>query len=122
MNFPEVAAAARRSSPDAHPHENRPGVLTALNQILPEQGVNIAAPVPKTSARNGVVIDIEADGDVAGESAAGDRRRFQNTARLLYYILNGQETPAHPFSGFPASTSLLCNAYILFRSLAGIGN
>ena len=49
-----------------HIHENRPGVLTALNKIFAEQGVNIAAQYLQTSAQMGyVVIDIEADEDVA---------------------------------------------------------
>lgn len=54
-----------RQPSDAHPR-NRPGVLTALNKIFAEQGVNIAAQYLQTSAQMGyVVIDIEADEDVA---------------------------------------------------------
>ena len=34
-----------------HIHENRPGVLTALNKIFAEQGVNIAAQYLQTSAQ-----------------------------------------------------------------------
>ncbi len=36
VNFPNLAATARWSSSDAHPR-NRPGVLTALNKILPSR-------------------------------------------------------------------------------------
>jgi D-3-phosphoglycerate dehydrogenase len=66
--------------------ENRPGVLTALNKIFAEQGVNIAAQYLQTSAQMGyVVIDIEADEDVA-EKALQAMKAIPGTirARLLY--------------------------------------
>ena len=61
-------------------------VLTALNQIFAEQGVNIAAQYLQTSAQVGyVVIDIEADEDVA-EKALQAMKALPGTirARLLY--------------------------------------
>ncbi len=66
MNFPEVSLPLHGGRRLMHIHENRPGVLTALNKIFAEQGVNIAAQYLQTSAQMGyVVIDIEADEDVA---------------------------------------------------------
>ncbi|XPE69683.1 hypothetical protein ACNKHP_09255 [Shigella boydii] len=68
-----------------HVHENRPGVLTALNKIFAEQGVTCAQYL-RTSAQMGyVVIDIEADEDVA-EKALQAMKSYSGTirARLLY--------------------------------------
>lgn len=66
VNFPEVSLPLHGGRRLMHIHENRPGVLTALNKIFAEQGVNIAAQYLQTSAQMGyVVIDIEADEDVA---------------------------------------------------------
>ncbi len=86
VNFPEVSLPLHGGRRLMHIHENRPGVLTALNQIFAEQGVNIAAQYLQTSARMGyVVIDIEADGDVA-EKALLAMKAIPGTirARLLY--------------------------------------
>lgn len=61
-------------------------MLTALNKIFAEQGVNIAAQYLQTSAQMGyVVIDIEADEDVA-EKALQAMKAIRDTirARLLY--------------------------------------
>ncbi|WP_348225977.1 ACT domain-containing protein, partial [Salmonella enterica] len=64
-----------------HIHENRPGVLPALNQVFAEQGVNIAAQYLQTSAPMGyVVIDIEADGDGA-EKAQRAMKAIPGTIR-----------------------------------------
>ncbi|MDH4998177.1 phosphoglycerate dehydrogenase, partial [Escherichia coli] len=61
VNFPEVSLPLHGGRRLMHIHENRPGVLTALNKIFAEQGVNIAAQYLQTSAQMGyVVIDIEA--------------------------------------------------------------
>ncbi|MGJ2286880.1 phosphoglycerate dehydrogenase [Salmonella enterica subsp. enterica serovar Paratyphi A] len=86
VNFPEVSLPLHGGRRLMHIHENRPGVLTALDQIFAEQGVNIAAQYLQTSARMGyVVIDIEADGDVA-EKALLAMKAIPGTirARLLY--------------------------------------
>ena len=79
-----------------HIHENRPGVLTAMNKIFAEQGVNIAAQYLQTSAQMGyVVIDIEADEDVA-QSAAGNESdsgyHSRPSAVLIFFKINGQVT------------------------------
>ncbi|MCS5945339.1 ACT domain-containing protein [Klebsiella variicola subsp. variicola] len=48
---------------------NRPGVLTAINQIFAAQSINIAAQYLQTSPQMGyVVIDIEAEEDVAQQA------------------------------------------------------
>ncbi|ELK7149242.1 phosphoglycerate dehydrogenase [Escherichia coli] len=86
VNFPEVSLPLHGGRRLMHIHENRPGVLTALNKIFAEQGVNIAAQYLQTSAQMGyVVIDIEADEDVA-EKALQAMKAIPGTirARLLY--------------------------------------
>jgi D-3-phosphoglycerate dehydrogenase len=86
VNFPEVSLPLHGGRRLLHIHENRPGVLTALNQIFAEQGVNIAAQYLQTNAQMGyVVIDIEADEDVA-EKALQSMKAIPGTirARLLY--------------------------------------
>ncbi|XSB55770.1 hypothetical protein ACP3PD_17855 [Enterobacter ludwigii] len=66
VNFPEVSLPLHGGRRLLHIHENRPGVLTAINQIFAEQSVNIAAQYLQTNSQMGyVVIDIEADEDVA---------------------------------------------------------
>jgi D-3-phosphoglycerate dehydrogenase len=72
VNFPEVSLPLHGGRRLLHIHENRPGVLTAINQIFAAQGINIAAQYLQTTPQMGyVVIDIEAEEDVA-QSAAGD--------------------------------------------------
>ena len=69
-----------------HIHENRPGILTAINQIFAEQNINIAAQFLQTSPQLGyVVIDIDAEKDVA-DKALQLMRAIPGTmrARLLY--------------------------------------
>ena len=69
-----------------HIHENRPGVLTAINQIFAEQGVNIAAQYLQTTPQMGyVVIDIEAEEDVA-QKALQSMKAIPGTvrARMLF--------------------------------------
>ena len=86
VNFPEVSLPLHGGRRLLHIHENRPGVLTAINQIFAEQGVNIAAQYLQTNSQMGyVVIDIEADDDVA-EKALQSMKAIQGTirARLLY--------------------------------------
>jgi D-3-phosphoglycerate dehydrogenase len=64
VNFPEASLPAHGASVSRllHIHENRPGVLTSINQIFAEQGINIAAQYLQTSPQIGyVVIDVETD-------------------------------------------------------------
>ncbi|SUG13348.1 D-3-phosphoglycerate dehydrogenase [Salmonella enterica subsp. arizonae] len=90
VNFPEVSLPWHGGRRLMHIHENRPGVLTALNQIFADQGVNIAAQYLQTSARMGyVVIDIEADSDVAEKALLamkGDTRHHSCPSGCTGYI------------------------------------
>ena len=66
VNFPEVSLPLHGGRRLLHIHENRPGVLTAINQIFRRAGINIAAQYLQTTPQMGyVVIDIEAEEDVA---------------------------------------------------------
>ncbi|EGR4316316.1 phosphoglycerate dehydrogenase [Vibrio cholerae] len=61
VNFPEVSLPEHRScSRLLHIHANRPGILTQINTIFAEEGINIAAQYLQTTAGIGyVVIDVE---------------------------------------------------------------
>ncbi|QHM72317.1 phosphoglycerate dehydrogenase [Mixta intestinalis] len=88
VNFPEVSLPmhGEQVSRLLHIHENRPGVLTAINQIFAEQGINIAAQYLQTTPVMGyVVIDIDAEKDVAHRALAL-MKAIPGTirARLLY--------------------------------------
>lgn len=88
VNFPEVSLPLHGGSTSRllHIHENRPGILTALNQIFAEQGINIAAQYLQTTAQMGyVVIDVDAEEDIA-EAALKSMKAIPGTirARLLY--------------------------------------
>lgn len=89
VNFPEVSlpshAGTRRL---LHIHENRPGMLTKVNQIMADANLNVAGQYLQTDAKVGyVVIDIEADDQ--GEQATEllqNLREIPGTirARVLY--------------------------------------
>lgn len=88
VNFPEVSLPEHgvNASRLLHIHENRPGMLTAINQIFAEQGINIAAQYLQTRPWMGyVVIDIDAPQDVANK-ALQLMKAIPGTirARLLY--------------------------------------
>jgi len=88
VNFPEVSLPAHgpNASRLLHIHENRPGVLTQINQIFAEEGVNIAAQYLQTGAEIGyVVIDIEAETERA-DAALQRMKAIDGTirARLLF--------------------------------------
>lgn len=61
VNFPEVSLPENRAARRfLHIHENRPGVLTAINQVFLKDGVNIVGQYLQTDPQNGyVVIDVE---------------------------------------------------------------
>ncbi|MCC2616489.1 phosphoglycerate dehydrogenase [Aestuariibacter halophilus] len=63
VNFPEVSLPDHPGrSRLLHIHQNRPGVLTQINQAFAEKGINIAAQYLQTSADIGyVVIDVDSD-------------------------------------------------------------
>ncbi|MGC6388768.1 phosphoglycerate dehydrogenase [Ewingella sp. S1.OA.A_B6] len=66
VNFPEASLPAHGASASRllHIHENRPGVLTSINQIFAEKGINISAQYLQTSPQIGYVV-IDAETDVA---------------------------------------------------------
>ncbi|MGL4829763.1 MAG: phosphoglycerate dehydrogenase [Vibrio sp.] len=61
VNFPDVSLPEHRNcSRLLHIHANRPGILTQINTIFAEEGINIAAQYLQTTAEIGyVVIDVE---------------------------------------------------------------
>ena len=87
VNFPEVSLPMHgQQSRLLHIHENRPGVLTAINNIFAGQGINIAAQYLQTTPMMGyVVIDIDATKEVA-DNALQQMKAIPGTirARLLY--------------------------------------
>ncbi|MGL5762462.1 MAG: ACT domain-containing protein, partial [Plesiomonas shigelloides] len=67
-----------------HIHENRPGILTQINQIFAEEGANIAAQYLQTTPEIGyVVIDVETE---QAERALLRMKQIPGTirARILY--------------------------------------
>ena len=62
VNFPEASLPAHPGQHRLlHIHRNQPGVLSALNSVLSQQGINIAGQYLQTNNSIGyVVIDIEA--------------------------------------------------------------
>ena len=88
VNFPEASLPTHTANASRlmHIHENRPGVLTAINQIFAEQGVNISAQYLQTTPQMGyVVIDVDAaqeDAHKALELMKGIPGTIR--ARLLY--------------------------------------
>jgi D-3-phosphoglycerate dehydrogenase len=68
VNFPEVALPAHKEVHRLlHVHKNVPGVLTAINQIFSDNGINISGQYLQTNDSVGyVVIDLDAEySDVA---------------------------------------------------------
>ncbi|MGB1221767.1 MAG: phosphoglycerate dehydrogenase, partial [Alcanivoracaceae bacterium] len=63
VNFPEVALPAHPNMHRLlHIHQNKPGILTQLNTVLSETGVNICGQYLQTNADIGyVVIDVESE-------------------------------------------------------------
>lgn len=88
VNFPEVSLPVPHLSASRllHIHQNRPGVLTSINQIFAGQGINIMGQYLQTSPYYGyVVIDIDAQHQSA-ETALQLMKQIPGTirARLLY--------------------------------------
>ncbi len=88
VNFPEASLPAHgtNSSRLLHIHENRPGVLTSINQIFADKGINISAQYLQTSPQIGYVV-IDAETDVATlTNALQLMKAIPGTirARLLY--------------------------------------
>jgi D-3-phosphoglycerate dehydrogenase len=62
VNFPEVALPEHPGNNRIlHVHQNRPGVLMAINQVFADHGINVAGQYLRTDEKVGyVVIDIDA--------------------------------------------------------------
>lgn len=73
VNFPEVALPAHPHKHRVlHIHRNQPGVLSAINRLLAESHVNIAAQYLQTNETIGYVV-IDMDGDAAQSKLALDK-------------------------------------------------
>lgn len=85
VNFPEVSLPEHSgTSRLLHIHENRPGILTQINSIFADEGINIAAQYLQTSPEMGyVVIDVEAS---RSEEALTKLKAIDGTirARILH--------------------------------------
>ncbi|MCG7499047.1 phosphoglycerate dehydrogenase [Vibrio sp. Of7-15] len=85
VNFPEVSLPEHSgTSRLLHIHENRPGILTQINSIFADEGINIAAQYLQTSPEMGyVVIDVEAS---RSEEALTKLKAIEGTirARILH--------------------------------------
>ncbi|WP_260260892.1 phosphoglycerate dehydrogenase [Vibrio intestinalis] len=85
VNFPEVSLPEHGDcSRLLHIHQNRPGILTQINTIFAEEGINIAGQYLQTSADLGyVVIDVETE---RSEEALAKLKSIEGTvrARILH--------------------------------------
>ncbi|USD65637.1 phosphoglycerate dehydrogenase [Vibrio sp. SCSIO 43136] len=85
VNFPEVSLPEHRdTSRLLHIHKNRPGILTQINTIFADEGINIAGQYLQTTSDMGyVVIDVESD---RSEEALAKLKQIEGTirARLLH--------------------------------------
>ena len=85
VNFPEVALPEHvGTSRLLHIHENKPGILTKINNIFAEDNINIAAQYLQTNPEYGyVVIDVETE---HSEKALKKLKAIEGTlrARILH--------------------------------------
>lgn len=89
VNFPEASLPipAKGSSRFINIHHNQPGVLTAINTLFAEQGLNISAQYLQTDAKIGyVVIDIDRVEQSKAEELLAKLKCVSGTirARLLF--------------------------------------
>ncbi|STO56511.1 phosphoglycerate dehydrogenase [Grimontia hollisae] len=85
VNFPEVSLPEHTgSSRLLHIHQNKPGILTKINTIFAEEGINIAGQYLQTNSEYGyVVIDVETE---HSEKALEKLKAIEGTlrARILH--------------------------------------
>ncbi|MGR5178978.1 phosphoglycerate dehydrogenase [Vibrio parahaemolyticus] len=85
VNFPEVSLPEHTEcSRLLHIHQNRPGILTQINTIFANEGINIAGQYLQTSSDIGyVVIDVET---ARSEEALAKLKQIEGTirARILH--------------------------------------
>ncbi|MDX7986563.1 phosphoglycerate dehydrogenase [Xenorhabdus sp. 12] len=89
VNFPEVSLPihAKDTHRLLHIHENRPGILTSINQVFTEQSINIEAQYLRTEGDIGyVVIDITTQSSAQAELVLQQLKTVPGTirSRLLY--------------------------------------
>ncbi|MFQ1016393.1 phosphoglycerate dehydrogenase [Gilliamella sp. BG7] len=89
VNFPEASLPipAKGSSRFINIHRNQPGVLTAINTLFAEQGLNISAQYLQTDSQIGyVVIDIDRVKQSKAEELLAKLKTVSGTirARLLF--------------------------------------
>lgn len=88
VNFPEVSLPSHDGrSRLMHIHENKPGVMNAVNEIFSSQNVNIAGQYLQTNERVGyVVIDIETDTKEKADDILAALKAVPHTirARVLF--------------------------------------
>lgn len=88
VNFPEVSLPMHSGNTRRllHIHENRPGILTQINQVFTANRVNIAAQYLQTTPEIGyVVIDLDTEKETA-QTVIESMKAIEGTirARLLY--------------------------------------
>lgn len=85
VNFPEVSLPEHTgTSRLLHIHQNKPGILTKINTIFAEEGINIAGQYLQTNSEYGyVVIDVETE---HSEKALEKLKAIEGTlrARILH--------------------------------------
>ncbi|MEC8080148.1 MAG: NAD(P)-dependent oxidoreductase, partial [Pseudomonadota bacterium] len=85
VNFPEVALPAQADTHRIlHIHENRPGVLSKINSIFSDNGINISGQFLRTTEKLGYMV-MEVDADM-GEIALEKVKEVDGTikARVLF--------------------------------------
>ncbi|MCC8378938.1 MULTISPECIES: phosphoglycerate dehydrogenase [Xenorhabdus] len=89
VNFPEVSLPlhAKDTNRLLHIHENRPGILTSINQVFTDQEINIEAQYLRTEGDMGyVVIDIMTQNPAQAELVLQQLKALPGTirSRMLY--------------------------------------
>ena len=81
VNFPEVALPAHPEKHRLlHIHDNVPGVLSRINQVLSEEGINISGQYLQTNNTVGyVVIDVD---KAYGKKALEALKTVEHTLRI----------------------------------------
>lgn len=88
VNFPEVSLPVKekdRTTRFLHIHENRPGILRTINDILGERDLNVCGQYLQTDAELGYVV-VDVDGPVDETELLGTLRGIDGTirSRFLY--------------------------------------
>ncbi len=88
-NFPEVSLPEHKNTSRLlHIHENKPGIMTQINQAFAEENINIAAQYLQTNNEIGyVVIDIDCK-----DREAGLKRLKEIDGTIRTRVLYGAET------------------------------